>query len=166
MTPLQILERTFAAIRPQSSRPGNSGVYLLIDGGEVVYVGASRNVPSRVGGWSALTEEGRRTVFAWDRALWMSLPWSVATTYEYALIRALSPKRNKREVSGKEHDAEILFGLGLRDSLDVGDVAWEPVSIHHAPLSRSPIPNPEPLSARDVRAVRADDKCVAAQEDS
>lgn len=125
MTSLEILKWTFGPVRHQSARPSSSGVYLLINGGEIVYVGASRNVPCRIGNWAGRKDGRRRDVFEWDQALWLALPWSVATTYEHALIRELTPRHNERVNDETEHDAEILYCLGLRDELSEDDVRWE-----------------------------------------
>lgn len=121
---LDVLERTFRPVPLRSSTFQQSGVYALIYRDEVVYVGVSRNVSGRVGGWCGRKSRREGELFDWDRALWMPVPWSVAALYEHALIRELSPAFNSRCNDPTEHDEEILFGLGLRETLDIGSVAW------------------------------------------
>lgn len=143
MTPLEALSGSMAPIDPPETLndvrrlpPFFSGLYALVDDSEVVYVGISRNIPTRIyshvgGRRSALV--GRRRPNGepigkiFDSALWRALPWSVVKHYEGALIRHLRPKYNTWIPSGGEYDAEILFGFGLRDHLDESDVAWEAV---------------------------------------
>lgn len=127
MTALEILSRTFRPIQLQSSRFQQSGVYLLVAGDAIVYIGASRNVSGRVGSWSGRKSRRDGEMFDWDRTLWMPLPWSVTALYEHALIRELSPVGNNRCNSPTQHEDEILFGLGLRDVLDESAVQWEAV---------------------------------------
>lgn len=115
--------------RCERCRPKQPGVYALVFDGEIVYVGASRDVPARVYAHHvnmACSNEIRRKVFG--LAIWMPLPWSVARAYEGALIRELRPSYNVSPgMPSAGHDDEILFGLGLRDSLDVDAVQWEAV---------------------------------------
>lgn len=98
----------FAQFRevPEPEPPAiNAGVYLLLDGNDVIYVGSSSNVPERV-----CFHAGRRE---FDRSLWLPLPVAVLPFYEGALIRAFKPRDNLTCPASEEHDAEILDGLGL-----------------------------------------------------
>lgn len=126
MKPLEILRRSFRnAEIPDSTPVGRlfgSGVYLLVDGnGDIVYVGASSQIEWRLYAHASGERGIERKVF--DRALWMPLPALVHHHYEGALIRALAPKYNRRAPRNRGYDAEILWGLGLREDLKAGDIA-------------------------------------------
>lgn len=91
-----------------------SGVYVLFDGAEVVYVGASKDVRLRL----ATHRQRPQTAShlpkkKFDRALWMPLPEVVLPDYEGALIRAFLPKYNSRAPLDRGNDAEIMGGLGI-----------------------------------------------------
>lgn len=101
----------FREVPDPEVRTSNAGVYLLLDGDEVVYVGASSDVPERVYFHSCRVEHPSGKQF--DRALWMRLPPAVLHHYEGALIRGFKPKYNLTCPADVEHDAEILDGLGL-----------------------------------------------------
>lgn len=126
---LAILEGTFRAIElPQHTPrvdPQLCGVYLLLLVDEIVYVGSSIDVLSRL--WTHRIDAkatSRRTLAKqFDRAAWLPIPRSVMHHYEGALIRALRPKHNLGgSPMGYGFDAEILYGLGLRDELTAADI--------------------------------------------
>ena len=140
---LAILERSFRPIALASSlgrgRHGRQpkrpyiGVYLLIRERQIVYIGSSVWMPERI--WSHC--DGRRKLEAgttthgkrFDRAMCLPLPASVIRFYEGALIRALVPEYTKDlRVGSPGYDAEILYGLGLRDELTTDDIAWQEVA--------------------------------------
>lgn len=129
---LTILERTFRPLDlPRHARNGCAtcgtamiGVYLLVDGDDISYVGSSTDILRR------LYDHGLyRQTRPFDRALYLSLPRLVIPHYEGALIRALRPRTNGRTAPrDRGHDAEILFGLGLRDALPADELAVEEVA--------------------------------------
>ena len=127
-SPLNILARTFRPVdlprRVQAgcSRCGSAlvGVYLLIAREEVTYVGTSTDIIHRLYG-QLLDRRRRRKRF--DRALWLPLPASVLSHYRGALIRALRPKHNGKAPRSHGYDAEILWGLGLKDELSDEEIA-------------------------------------------
>lgn len=65
-----------------------SGVYFLISGNDIVYVGQSVNVASRVG--SHFSESSK----IFDRAVYLPVPPSDLDSVEMAFIKALWPKYN------------------------------------------------------------------------
>lgn len=82
------------------------GVYLLILRGEVIYVGSSINVSTRV--------LGHRCAKSFDRAVWIPVDKDDLTSYEGALIRALRPSLNwGANVSYLGNDNDVLTALGL-----------------------------------------------------
>lgn len=98
--------------RPVDLSPRDrAGVYLLLLGDEVVYVGASKDVEFRIGQHlvAASIDPDRR----FDGAMAIPLPIAVHGAYEGALIRALRPRYNGAAPANREHDAEILEGLDL-----------------------------------------------------
>lgn len=118
-----------------------SGVYLLVQRGEIVYVGASVEVEMRVWGH---TIERRRGESAspkkFNRAFWCALPESVLGHYEGAFIRRLHPKYNASapaHVSG--YDNEILdgFGLPIHEDEDAAAEIWREESAKRWAASRA-----------------------------
>lgn len=107
----------------RSHDPVLSGVYILVDGEQIAYVGSSFHICARVR--SHLSQDR----FDFDRALYMELPRRIADVYEAALVRHLEPRRNARGWVYKDRsaDAEILYGLGLRSDLSIEDVQWESI---------------------------------------
>lgn len=105
----------FVSVPPPPPRAGDPGVYLLLDGGRVVYVGSSGDVPVRVGAHfdQARARQDKRFCKQFDDALWLSLPYKVLPHYEGALIRGLRPRYNLVAPAGGKHDREILDGLDL-----------------------------------------------------
>lgn len=98
------------------------GVYVLVDKDEIVYIGSSVDIRKRV--------YAHRRERAFNRALSMSLPRNIMHVYEAALIRCLRPAGNMLVPGiGDLFDAEILYGLGLRDTLTEDDIVrWEDVA--------------------------------------
>jgi hypothetical protein len=134
-SPLAILSRTFRPIDLPTRVPKTCatcgtavvGLYLLVSSDEIVYVGSSIDVATRL--YVHVTERTRmeRDNWQWgkrfDRALYLPLPGAVLPHYEGALIRALAPPANGRPPRDRGHDAEILHGLGLRDELRDAEIA-------------------------------------------
>ncbi len=138
---LSILERSFRPIEVPSrpyvgcQRCGTavSGVYLLIDGDEVVYVGSSTDIISRIykhdaGRRREQRDEEWRFGKKFDRVICLSVPLAVHPAYEGALIRALKPRYSAKCPVDSAHDAEILYGLGLRSDLTTDDIDWQEVA--------------------------------------
>ena len=128
-SPLSILERTFApvaapALRARRTLPFSCGVYLLVDATDIVYVGSSTDLDSRL---YQHTLDRRSTkpnhAKRWDRALWLGLPAKVLPYYEGALIRALCPRYNRHAPRSCGYDNEILDGFGLPIHVDEAAVA-------------------------------------------
>lgn len=129
-SPLTIIERSFRGIRPPALRdrtlPFKSGVYLLVDAADIVYVGSSTDLDSRLYDHTL----DRRTskphdAKRWDRALWLPLPVRVHGYYEGALIRGLRPRYNRGAPRHVGWDNEILDGLGLPTHDDESAAAQE-----------------------------------------
>ncbi len=90
-----------------------AGVYVLVQDGEPVYVGASRNVDLRVNGWRARTAASRRPLIAFDTAFVLELPESEIWLYERALIYALLPDRNSKVIGISDDERAVIARLGL-----------------------------------------------------
>jgi hypothetical protein len=83
-----------------------SGIYILVVGDEIVYVGSTRNIVSRIG------SHANRHDF--DRAFWIEMPHERAHVIEGALIRALNPAWCKTCPNPRgESDIELLHGFGI-----------------------------------------------------
>lgn len=106
-SPLDVL-----ASRLREVPPTHSGVYLLLKGDEVVYVGSSVNVPTRVAGHKK--QRGDR----FDRALWMPLPVEDLALCEGVLIRYFKPALVDYGRPHLGRDNEILVSLGLEPHVD------------------------------------------------
>jgi hypothetical protein len=108
---LEILERTFKPVDHRASRPG---VYILIRGSTVVYVGSSKSVSARV------EAHGHSKCF--DRAIWRMFTsrWN-RWDCEGALIRALKPELNLYAGGSPFRIGEFLRKLGLPDT----SAGWE-----------------------------------------
>lgn len=142
MTPLEAVSQRFAEYAPPTQRVG---IYLLVSDGEIVYVGSSTDVDTRIATHyreARLADQETRKVF--DRALWYPRPESVLAHYEGALIRALRPKYNARAPRGGVHDAEIIdgFDLAMPDDIEV------------APMIAGPRAEAPPGIAANIRAAR------------
>ena len=97
--PFPDLHRTlWEALRvaPGSRIPG---VYFLISKGEVVYVGQSVNVYSRITSHKSRDEYKR-----YDEALFLPVPKSDLNDLEVALIHALKPRYNRQSMTKVEPD--------------------------------------------------------------
>lgn len=116
---LTILERTFRpavplALRARRTLPFKCGIYFLVDGDDIVYVGSSTDLDSRLYQHTLDRRSAKpRTAKRWDRARWLPLPERVHGYYEGALIRALRPRYNRGAPRHVGWDNEILDGLGL-----------------------------------------------------
>ena len=97
-----------AALLPQCQEIplANPGVYLLIRGGEVIYVGRSRDVGPRIAGHAA---RGR---IKFDRAVYLPLPLADLAKYEGALYRVFLPSECGHGAPNRG-DAEVLARFGL-----------------------------------------------------
>lgn len=114
MSPLEILSRTFKPIEISAKArtgPKLSGLYMLVLADEIIYVGASADLMSRLYDQRSCRSAYQSRRF--DFALWMSLPVKVLPFYEGALIRCLRPRDNRMAPQSRRHDLEILDGLGL-----------------------------------------------------
>jgi hypothetical protein len=134
MSPLKILERTF---RPyvQPSKGGErvgDVVYLLVRDRQVVYVGVTRQLPSRILSHATEMRRLERGVIPagkrFDRALFMVLPRRYLRLFEQALIRELRPEYNKRIDNPMPDENAALYWLGLRSNLTTDDIAWQEVA--------------------------------------
>jgi hypothetical protein len=104
----QIESRFVAATLEQLLDRSRGHVYLLLFRGEVVYVGQSLNIESRIQGHLGRGDK------LFDRALWIEVAAEDMDAYEGALIRAFSPKLNGRRVPKNEaRDREVLAKLGI-----------------------------------------------------
>lgn len=124
-SPLEILARSFRPIALPTRVPKNCvrcgtmkcGVYLLVAGGEIVYVGSSTDIELQLYAHANERERERYRGLPFhkefDGALWQALPEVVMPHYEGAFIRALRPRYNGSAPRGGEHDAEILEGFDL-----------------------------------------------------
>lgn len=110
MTPLEALGRSCRE-HPLAPRRRNSGVYFLVDGAEIIYVGSSTDLESRLQTHISGDRHGGPKTF--DRVLWIPLPLAVHPDYEGAFIRALAPRGNQTAPASRGNDAEILDGFGL-----------------------------------------------------
>lgn len=117
MTPLEILSQQFRPFEPPTSAPQSGvpscGVYLLIDGADIVYVGSSASLETRSYSHVCDKEHERVGWKRFDRVLWYPLPEAVHCHYEGAFIRALRPKYNLRAPKHHGYDNEILEGFRL-----------------------------------------------------
>ncbi len=82
------------------------GVYILVDGEDIAYVGSAVDVYARIG--------QHRHRFNFDRAFIFPTPKRGRRAIEGALIRALAPRYTFAAPTADEHrDASILSRLGL-----------------------------------------------------
>ena len=97
----------------------NPTVYLLVDGDDVIYVGATtRGVEQR------LHEHAVR--FEFDRVMWLAVPRNRRSAYEGALIRFFRPPHNIHTPMYSGGDNAILASLGLdpHDDEDANSESW------------------------------------------
>lgn len=133
MMALEILSRSFRSIEVPIHAPRRSvraGIYLLVDLGEIVYVGSSRDVDARL--YQHAVEQRSVGAKSFDSALWIDLPVSVHPHYEGAFIRALCPRDSHRSPKHLGHDAEILDGFDLSH---LASNRWEERETHVAPAA-------------------------------
>lgn len=84
------------------------GVYFLVRGDEVVYVGQSVQIPSRI---SSHRQGGK----VFDLVFYLTCPAAELDAIESAFIRALKPKLNGNPPKAdRSRDAEILASFGIK----------------------------------------------------
>src|SRR4029077_3372298 len=89
-----------------------TGVYFLVDGGEIVYVGGSTNVTARI--YGHVSEDVKQ----FDRAFWIETSRDDLLAYEGAFIRLLAPKYCLASPADTGRDEEVLAVLGMRPNAD------------------------------------------------
>jgi hypothetical protein len=87
------------------------GVYVLMNGDEVVWIGRTTCLPNRVIGHRKRTGD-------FDRVLFLPLPKEHLAAYEGALIRALLPTKNVNSACRVGSDNDVLEALGLPTHAD------------------------------------------------
>lgn len=123
MNPLDALASHFYEVDYRTVRPRFGAVYLLVLRGEVMYVGQTTDLDTRIA-WHAEqaampTKERDEEIVAnyhckpFDRALAMRLRVEDLDLYEGALIRALWPRYNRRAPIHSGRDNAVLAALGL-----------------------------------------------------
>jgi hypothetical protein len=99
---------------PEIEPPRYVGIYFLLDGDEIVYVGQSTNVLGRIPAHRARrNHKHERHRMQWDRAAWLPLAEHDLDAYEGALIRRLTPRYNAGAPSDTTRDVEICDALNL-----------------------------------------------------
>lgn len=99
---------------PAVDPPRFAGVYFLLDGDEIVYVGQSIDVPQRINAHRSRRDHAHaRWRIKWDRALWIPVPEKELDAYEGALIRRLTPRHNTGAPADASRDDEICTALNL-----------------------------------------------------
>jgi predicted GIY-YIG superfamily endonuclease len=93
-------------------------IYVLIEKGEVVYVGQTVNLAGRIGNHSTNQERSRRRAKVFDRVLALDVPREDAAAYEGALIRRFNPPDCKGSPQDRGNDEDILSRFGLTADLD------------------------------------------------
>lgn len=83
------------------------GVYFLFFKGELVYIGQSIDIASR------LRNHRSRVGVRFDRALWLEVARTDLLAYEAALVRALNPSQVWRVSPDRSRDGDILRLLGI-----------------------------------------------------
>ncbi len=102
----------FEEVRPVR----HAGVYLLLDGDAIVYVGQTSNRDGRLASHRSDADEGRAGAMKFTRFLWLEVVGAASAlrlNYERALIRALRPKYNAKVPKRRAGDADALALLGL-----------------------------------------------------
>lgn len=113
MSTLAVIGARCAEIPLRTVDDRHVGIYLLIDRGEVVYVGQSCNVIARVRLHEADVDAAGALAKVFDRAIWFAVDRSDLLVYEGALIRALRPRYNRRAPAYRGRDNAVLAELGL-----------------------------------------------------
>lgn len=115
LPPFQIRDnrkRTKLSIERQRARGSTAGVYLLLQGDRIVYVGSSEDMPTRV---VAHRSNGRQ----FDRAYYISVPGAKdRARLEAILIATLRPEQNRAGMRN-------LLGQTIASSLPNGAQAIE-----------------------------------------
>lgn len=88
-----------------------ASVYVLIDDGEIIYIGRSVSLISRLIAHRVGTPIDEPKQF--DRVLAVEVPIENAAAYEGALIRRFNPPLCVGSPSDESRDAEVLATLGL-----------------------------------------------------
>lgn len=91
--------------RIASPRP--TGVYFLVDGDEIVYVGQTADLEVRI---AMHLEAGLKR---FDRAFWIELPADQLDAHEGAFIRALNPRYCLAAPADVGTDGAVLAAYGL-----------------------------------------------------
>jgi transcriptional regulator with XRE-family HTH domain len=95
-----------------AERPRLVGVYFLMRGADVFYIGQSINIDARIA--AHRTDPRMREI---SGVFWIDVQESELDAYEGALLRALRPIGNTRRTPGnKADDARILSKLGIESS--------------------------------------------------
>lgn len=89
------------------------GIYFLISKGEIVYVGQSGDVDSRIAGHLRATKKNKKE---FDSAFWIEVSEHDLGPYEGAFIRALAPRYNCTAPKDVGRDVEILALFGMAPS--------------------------------------------------
>lgn len=103
---IEALARLCVEVPPPTM--SHCGVYLLLRGVDVVYVGQSTQTDMRVAYHRQALPPG-----TFDRALMLRVPPDELDAYEGALIRAFQPKLNRRAPRPSPRELAILLELGL-----------------------------------------------------
>jgi transcriptional regulator with XRE-family HTH domain len=98
---LEVLRGSFA------SHHRRCAVYLLVSDGEIIYVGQSQDVDSR------LAQHRRDEGKTFNEVLILEVGAEDLLAYEGALIRAVRPRLNRTTPANADRDDEVLAKLGL-----------------------------------------------------
>jgi len=106
------------ALAPHFAEPRQrySGVYFLIDGDEIVYVGKSVDIVARLFGHGRARDgkNRKRRVRKFDRSAWIAAPVDQIAALEAAFIRRLAPRYNtKHGVKTSPLDEQLLAPYDL-----------------------------------------------------
>ena len=92
-------------------------MYFLILNDEIVYIGSSRDIESRIENHCRHAPRGRPKK-TFTSAVWIELRSCDLKAYEGALIRALRPRYNESAPVHLDRDNEVLIRLGLTPHID------------------------------------------------
>ena len=117
MTSTEILALSFRPVKlpdkangnRRHDRPRGDGVYLLVRGSDVVYIG-SGELTNRFGSAGI---RRRRGLWDFDRAMCLPMPIAAARQFERALIRSIIPEYNRYIPAVSELDDAVLYWLRL-----------------------------------------------------
>lgn len=119
MTDLQVLSRTFQTVsmpdkangtKPHA-RPRGIAVYVLVDAGDVVYIG-SGDLSCRLSDAGLKRSRGE---WVFDHAMCLPMPVADARIFEATLIRLLRPRYNKTLYLSTPLNGNVLYWLGFCD---------------------------------------------------